>query len=313
MASWVQMIYNETRMSSFSVRLIFWIFVSLALHLAYVWSLSLVPASWLQAQQNPEPAQPISIDLVTAEKTAASSPPKLETKQQFVRQAQPEDSFLTNNKEKARFKSERDQRVLLETRAKEIGLTKNRSPEPRFLKEVREAQLKKNPPLKLSQNGLDYSEFKPLDLKKEFHDLGDSSIGESLPQDVSIGSFTALNTDRFTFYTFYARIEELIRFRWETRVKEAVESFSQAYLAQTVFKKNWITQIEFLLTPKGEIHQVRMIQNSGIAKFDQAPVWAFRDARTFPNPPQEMVESDGFIHLHYTFNVQLNSSVLVER
>ena len=51
---------------------------------------------------------------------------------------------------------------------------------------------------------------------------GVSMSGERLPEDVRIGNFTALNTDRFVYYTFYARVEEQIRHRWVRYVKAAI-------------------------------------------------------------------------------------------
>lgn len=324
MAQRSNLFYNGARMSERRFYLFFWIMVSIGVHLAYVWGLAMVPASWLQRLDN-VPKDEVVVDLVTQDPQAVKKSPKellkeiLKKEKMFVRQTETEETFLANNNEKTRFKSEKDQRVLLETRAKDIGLTKNRAQEPRFLREYREAKAKDMagstlvPENKTSQTGLDYSEFKPLDLKKEFRDVGVSSVGEDLPTDVSIGSFTALNTDRFTFYSFYARIEELVRFRWETKVKEAIESFNQPFLVNVVLKKNWVTKVEFLLTPRGEIHQARVLQESGVVKFDQATLWAFRDARVFPNPPQEMIEEDGFIHLNYSFSVHLNNSAWAER
>ena len=43
-----------------------------------------------------------------------------------------------------------------------------------------------------------------------------------MPKEITVGSFTALNTDRYLYYSFYARIEELIRFRWESAVRQAM-------------------------------------------------------------------------------------------
>jgi TonB family protein len=77
--------------------------------------------------------------------------------------------------------------------------------------------------------------------------------------------------------------------------------------------KNWTTEVEFLLTPKGEFFKAQLKGASGITQFDQASIWAFRDARIFPNPPHEMVQDDGYIHLHYTFNVSLNPSAMAEK
>ena len=279
-------------------RILFWSIVSVVIHLIYFMGITFVPDIWT-TQDAHSKQKNIEIEVLTDQK---AKPKKQE--QLFVRQTETEDNFIQDSKEKARFKSEKEQRVLLETRAKNVGLTKNRTAAPKFL----------NPPKeKISEKGTDYSEYKPLDIKKELKEIGPSTVGESLPQDVSVGSFTALNTDRFSYYTFYARIEDLIRFRWETKIKESLDSFNHSFLVGVVLKKNWITQVEFLLTANGEIHQAKIIKASGVAQFDQAPIWAFRDARLFPNPPADMVESDGFIHLNYSFNVQLNPNGWAER
>lgn len=242
---------------------------------------------------------------------------QMSSQQQTVRQADPPEDQISDMKEKARFKSAKEQRVLVETQAHAQGLTQNRQEQPRFIQEnesrQKPSQKSSSKPLVLSQSGIDYSQFDKFEVQKEIQNVGPSTTGELLPKDVSVGSFTALNTDKFTYYTFFSRIEELVRFRWESKVKEAAASFNPGYFSKIVSQKNWVTQIEFLLKPNGELYQVRFVKESGIAKFDMAPVWAFKDARIFPNPPQELVEADGFIHLDYSFNVQLGSQFWAER
>ena len=229
MATGPPLAYNLDRMSRRRFHFLFWSLVSVGIHFLYFVGLEYFPVDWLQQQQRNQ-NQAVEVDLVS---------PSTKEDQQFVRQTQTDESQLVESKEKARFKSEKDQRVLLETRAQNVGISKNRQQEPRFLKQAREEKQRQETPqqqeqrkIKLSQTGIDYSQFKALDVKKELRqpEYGPSTVGEALPKDVSIGSFTALNTDRFTFYTFYARIEELVRFRWETKVKEAVDSFSRNFI-----------------------------------------------------------------------------------
>ena len=235
MATSMTLPYNLERMAWLSpsgrkFHFLFWSLVSLGIHFLYFMGLTLVPDEWLHPNP-PSLSLAVEVDLVS---------PSQKEEQQFVRQTHTDDSQLVQSKEKARFKSENDQRVLLETRAQNTGITKNRTDEPKFLKQAREEKQREQTPteqrkIKLSQTGLDYSQFKALDVKKELQqDYGPSTVGEALPKDVSIGSFTALNTDRFTFYTFYARIEELVRFRWETKVKEAVDGFLHHFGYQKV-------------------------------------------------------------------------------
>ena len=133
---------------------------------------------------------------------------------------------------------------------------------------------------------------------------GQSTLGEQLPNDVKFGDFTALNTDRHLYYSFYARMEEKIRFRWITYARAAIFSVPQATI-KNMGKDVFVTQLEILLDPKG--HYVRSIlySGSGLTTLDDAPAQAFKDAADFPNAPPEMVKSDGFIHIYYAFSVNM--------
>jgi TonB family protein len=131
---------------------------------------------------------------------------------------------------------------------------------------------------------------------------GISSFGEATPDDVKFGDMTALNTDRHLFYTFYARMEEMIRYRWINYARAAMFSLA-ADPRKATGKDVWETRLEVLLDPQG--HYIRSIlhESSGIKSLDTAPAQAFREAHQFPNPPPEMVKQDGMIHVYYTFTV----------
>ena len=58
-----------------------------------------------------------------------------------------------------------------------------------------------------------------------------------------------------------------------------------------------------LLKPNGEFHRAEIHSSSGIKKLDMTSALAFQDARIFPNPPQEMIRPDGFIHISASFTV----------
>lgn len=130
---------------------------------------------------------------------------------------------------------------------------------------------------------------------------GSSTVGETLPQDIRIGDFTALNTDRFTYYTFFARMEEVFRPRWINYVKAAVYTYQQTQ--RRTREEEFVTQIELLLDKDGNFIRGILHQGSGNEALDLAPVRAFRDAMKFPNPPQEMLKDDNYIHLDYQFTV----------
>jgi hypothetical protein len=46
-----------------------------------------------------------------------------------------------------------------------------------------------------------------------------------------------------------------------------------------------------------------VMKESGVQIFDQAAIGAFTDVQIFPNPPKDLVQEDGYIHLKYGFTV----------
>jgi TonB family protein len=265
-------------------------YISLAFHLVLFLIISLIPPAWTQHQ----PAEVTEIEIV-------NKPFNEKNTQQIVRQPVVPEKMKLHDEADARFLSEQRQRVLLETKARKTGLTQNSDPN-----RPRPPEPEKKPP----QQTAKLEGYEPIRLPRpnEILNEGSSTVGEALPNDIALGSFTALNTDRFQFYSFYSRVEELVRFRWETQVRTAVDAFDRKYVMNHIGNRNWITQIEFLITPDGHLKGALLMKESGIKSFDEAAAWAFRDARFFPNPPKEMIEADGMIHLKYSFNVYFEPS-----
>lgn len=240
-------------------------------------------------------------------------------RQQIVRQADaPENQKETKVYDPARFLSEKRQRVVLETQARETGKTQNRtSTIPKYQRQLLERKIREQLNEFAAQNDGDIvvnpksreKGYKPVELFPKDQYMR-STVGESLPSDVSVGDFTALNTDQYQFYTFYARVEDLVRFRWETHVRNAIEYFDRRHVIKNISQKTWITQIEFLIDAQGHLRKAILLKESGIPLFDQSSVRAFEDAKVFPNPPKEMIQSDGMIHLRYSFHVNFNPSYI---
>lgn len=279
--------------------------LSLLIHLLLAGGLQLVPLEWSNINQ------PELTEIVLVKKDDQT----LDNERQMVRESLPPEKLLKDNTDDpARFSSEQTKRVILETKARDIGLTRNTQGTLKPNSWLRE--LRQNRQVAAAEKRQNQDGYEPIPLPgpRDAHAFDDapSTVGETLPEDISIGDFTALNTDRFQFYSFYSRVEELIRFRWENSLKQAIDSFDRNYSLSVIGKKNWVTGIEFLLTPDGHFHSARIFRQSGIERFDLAAVWAFRDAGFFPNPPAEMVK-EGFIRLNYTFNVHWNPGTLVTR
>lgn len=138
--------------------------------------------------------------------------------------------------------------------------------------------------------------------------IGDSSIGEYIP-NVKEGNFTALNTDQFTFYTFFSRVNEAIRFRWVSRVRNFASNLPQIK-QQELAQYGRTSYITIILDPKGSIIRSFVSRSSGSDGLDMAALMAFREAAPFLNPPSEMREPDGTIKLEYSFHVEFRPNTL---
>lgn len=237
----------------------------------------------------------------------------------IVRQVElPEEKKLKDDETLARFLSEKTQRVQQESQAAQTGLTKNRSNQESGVSTSQNNSAQKNQDSQKNKtpenNGhsldleKDKDGYRQVDISQQLsemkkYDDGFSSVGEVLPRDVKVGSFTALNTDRYLFYTFYARVEELIRYRWESRIQNSINSFNRQTRMQLA-DRNWITEAEFILDKKGNLKTAIIMKSSGIKNFDLAAIDAFKEAKIFPNPPAEMIKEDGMIHLVFSFTVR---------
>lgn len=289
--------------------------LSLISHLSLVAILWFVPENYWMKFSPPlvghlPVEKPSLIEVVLQEKTKS---------QQIVRQADaPENMQETKVFDPARFLSEKKQRVILETQARDSGKTQNRTSNiPKYQRQLLERKIQEQLKEIAAENEGEIlvnpksrdKGYKPVEMFPKDQYMR-STVGESLPDNVSIGDFTALNTDQYQFYTFYARVEDLVRYRWESHVRNAIEYFDRRAVVKNISQKTWITQIEFLIDPQGHLKKAILLKESGIGLFDQSSVRAFQDAKVFPNPPKEMVQSDGFIHLRYSFHVYFNPSYI---
>lgn len=132
--------------------------------------------------------------------------------------------------------------------------------------------------------------------------IGPSSISEHIT-GVEEGDFTALNTDQFTYYSFFARINEQVRNRWIAMVRNYVEGLG-AKEQEWLSRQDRQTVVEIVLSSTGEYTRSIMHNSSGDSRLDQTTVDAFRAAAPFLNPPKGMIEGDGYIHLRYGFHIR---------
>jgi len=317
----------------------FWARVFLGISLSILLHVLTSVATWkLASNFDPtrRPSQPLVLEWFEPSETGANEWRNPET--QIVRKTDlPPDALLPDSKEaRRRFLSADRQTVKEESQAARSGLTENRSnsdrpnseksrqaseqrssPKNRSVENSESPRSRKREPEESFQSALDGIPIKKFLTERERPAVsatrptelllpsdprripGVSTSGELLPSDVKIGDFTALNTDRFTYYTFYARVEEQIRHRWVRFVKAALYGGGDV----TVGRNDFMTNIEIILNRKGEFVRAIIHQESGSKDLDAAPVLAFREARMIPNPPREMLKADGTIRLLYSFHV----------
>lgn len=130
---------------------------------------------------------------------------------------------------------------------------------------------------------------------------GQSTRGEFIP-GLQQGSFTALNTDQFTYYTFFSRMNEQIRPRWVSRLRDFAFMQNQMDL-QKLSQYPRTTQVEFVLDRTGKLLETIVHLTSSYRSLDIAATDAFKDSAPINNPPEGLVGADGKIRLFYNFTV----------
>lgn len=200
-------------------------------------------------------------------------------------------------------------RVRQETQASQFGRTQNQVPQAGAGATQTQQQASRS--LQRIPPDLDSSEVSIASTLNSSRDLtlpnsGRSTISTLLPAHIAQGSMTLLNTDSFVHYSFFMRIEALIRPRWEEKVFAALAPVQQ----KSSFSSDFRTDLKVLVRPNGLIHSIHILKKSGFKALDDAASLPFAEARFFPNPPQELVEESGFIELSYSFLVRTPQKIL---
>lgn len=268
--------------------------LSIIVHLLITLLISRMPS-----QSETHVDQPIE---VTIQETPTS-------KGTFVPETETKEDLLDRLRDQAKYLSQYNKRVKEEMLAQRIDKTKNRAgKDPSLDDEARFTQQGGKRPTpegvgetKTNDNGMNMFDGGQGPFGRQVME-GQSTAGEYIP-GVKRGAFNTLNTDRFTFYTFYSRINEQVRNRWVMRLRNLANSLSQQEIDH-IGEHPRITEFIVQLNPEGSYVRTNLIRSSGIASLDHAAMDAVRDAAPFLNPPKEMVKESGFIDLHYGFMVE---------
>ncbi len=304
------------------MRVLLGIVLSLLIHLFLVWSAKFAPLIVAQFDD-----KPIEVEIIDDRDSQNETQTK---NKQIVTQTEvPKDLLSEDYEDQMAYLSALKQRVKKQSQAAVTGATANRNNSPsekedQSPREARPEQAKHAEQGKRPGSSDIHSKagtleaftpkYRTMPKQEESSSKigrGISTIGEALSKDIEIGSFTALNTDQYLYYSFFSRINEAIRFRWETNVRNSIDRTPPDRLVYNA-SGLWTTHLEILLRSNGDIYTTRLMKSSGFRGFDQSAIQAFLEARTFQNPPPEMVESDGLIHIQYSFQVRYEPKVLVK-
>jgi hypothetical protein len=127
-------------------------------------------------------------------------------------------------------------------------------------------------------------------------------VQQQMPPGVRLGNVTALNTDQHKYYSFNQRLLQRFVPLWGRRVRSALYQWIKENNAPAV-SKTWVTNVEVIMDPKGEILEVQPFRLSGLWSIDEASINSFKEVRNVPNPPAEMVDENGYIHLQFQTEV----------
>ncbi|MBI2609210.1 MAG: TonB family protein [Deltaproteobacteria bacterium] len=219
--------------------------------------------------------------------------------------------------DETRFLSKHNRKVEQETKARHSGPTQNNNVQVKRLVDPQEENATKKI---LNKDDMLLALHKPeaqrqtLEKKPEnkteeslvektFSSLNPSTTDDYLP-DVEESEETALNSKEFLFYSFYARIKEKLRVHWTDNLKTIMRE-QQAYRT-IASNQDYITKLRIQLRDNGELKNVFVIASSGDTSLDNAAVRAFEQAAPFPNPPKNMIESDGSVKLRWDFIIEAN-------
>lgn len=206
-----------------------------------------------------------------------------------------DDDNIEEFNKKTRFFSKSNRNVEEQTRAKYWGKPKNK-------KEVFSRMLEED-----INKGIEELVEKREKNKKNKQEF--SSTYDFLP-DIKPGEETALNTAEFVFYSFYKRVEEAVVPYWNNYVNTYLSEHPN--IKKNLSKKDYITEVEAIITKEGQFHRMIILKSSGVLGLDDAPGLAFSDASPFENPPSRIVDNDGFIRMKWRFIVSIVNSYKVD-
>ncbi|HUS65554.1 MAG TPA: TonB family protein [Kofleriaceae bacterium] len=123
-------------------------------------------------------------------------------------------------------------------------------------------------------------------------------------EDAEEGDFTALNSRKWKYATFFNRMKRQVAQNWHPDV---------VYLRRdpngNIYgNRDRLTVLRVSLKPNGAVAKIYVAKRSGVDFLDDEAVRAFEEAQPFPNPPSGLVDlQSNLITFSFGFHFQLGS------
>ncbi len=132
---------------------------------------------------------------------------------------------------------------------------------------------------------------------------GSRGSDDYLPE-LPIGDDLSLNAREFRYWSFFQRVKEALRQRWDPAGKLRVrDPWGKVHGV-----RDRVTVLAVSLDRQGRLHELRMVRTSGIGFLDDEAMRAFRSAEAFPNVPAGLVDPDGMVRFRFAFAVLRSST-----
>lgn len=211
----------------------------------------------------------------------------------------------------ARYESDRNRAVEKETRARRTnvipnaaGDPKSKASEDRAARKTNRARSARAIPLANLSNFQGLPVPGPRTEEERAEQRRNGGPGETgdqalLDRTVPEGAENMLNTVESVYYSFYARMYEQIGPLWQSIVGERVQRKRPP-------PGDYLTQAEVIFDAEGNFVEARILSGSGVEEFDTAIPAAWKKVPRFPNPPRDLIQRDGMIHMGWTFAVRID-------
>lgn len=107
--------------------------------------------------------------------------------------------------------------------------------------------------------------------------------------DVPEGNAVLLNAREYAYAQYWNRVSDMVNFY-------AQQTLDNADPESPYTKRRYKMRLHAMIKSDGHLGGVRLVESCGMKAFDDALVQAWQLAAPFPDPPEGLLEEDGFAH-----------------